>query len=886
MFCRIPTESQLLPVTSPIEKIGLSALRSNAARYEAFVAQALSSHPHRNPDTTLWLCRLSAHFASAHHSGHFADSRLEETCLDLGRRLERLITWRRVRPASQWKGDLRSRGRRRVLHVATQAPPIGGHTRTILNWVENDPASCHSLLLIDQSQTGVPEWLKHSIWQSGGNLFSLATHTSPISKAWWTRRAAQRFADVVICHHHPFDVIPTVAFATEAGPPVAVVNHADHCFWMGSSIADIVINQRPISSRIAADRRGVRAQALLPIPLREIHSRLDKSEARRQLQIDKDQIVLLSVGRGEKYFPIGRHNFLEVGKSILERNPCAHLYVVGLSREQSRNFGDFRTHERLHFVGGVCNPSVYYAAADLYLEGFPFGSQTALLEAGMAQLVPVRAFEPISELLVTDDLALEGLIPRPNSDKAYIEQVEGLLASYQHRVTLGKQLRQRIVDAHTGDIWRRSLNEIYEVAASASHRPHALMLSKEWAADDIALAAWDSARCAHGGEPKAQSEAVRSALECAYAVRQWGDYGTAWQFLRTALSYGKPTARLCKSATSLMAHQLLSLPKPKVGALRRTVGGCVWNIHDNEKRTFCNPHTRSPSVAPSEELVSIVIPCFRGERFLGGAIESCLSQTYRNIEVIIVDDASPDNCGRIAQQYSTKDNRVRLIRRVQNGGVARAFNDGFHAARGRYFSRLAQDDLFRPTAVEVMLRHLQVHPDAGLVYCDMDRIDEAGRVIGRFATEPPESALRDGDRVGLCVMWPRAVWLRVGEFDPAYDAAEDFEYWLRLSGQFKISRCVGPAPFCFRIHAEMGSRQFSGKQDLLMKQLLALQSSSVLTASRLLSEGYSEAAYAYRERGQFCSAFRHGIHAILCRPVGYQKYGALAKTMVRAVFEN
>ncbi len=97
--------------------------------------------------------------------------------------------------------------------------------------------------------------------------------------------------------------------------------------------------------------------------------------------------------------------------------------------------------------------------------------------------------------------------------------------------------------------------------------------------------------------------------------------------------------------------------------------------------------------------VSIVIPCYKGERFLSQALDSCLAQSFAALEVIVVDDGSPDRCAEIADGYAARDSRVRVIRRAQNGGVSRAWNAGFGAARGDYFLRLAQDDWFKPEAV-------------------------------------------------------------------------------------------------------------------------------------------------------------------------------------------
>ncbi len=97
--------------------------------------------------------------------------------------------------------------------------------------------------------------------------------------------------------------------------------------------------------------------------------------------------------------------------------------------------------------------------------------------------------------------------------------------------------------------------------------------------------------------------------------------------------------------------------------------------------------------------ISVVIPCYNGAPYLSEAIESCLRQTMTDFEIVIVDDASPDDCAQIAERFARSDPRIRLIRREKNGGVSAAFNSGFAVARGRFFTRLAQDDVFYPDAL-------------------------------------------------------------------------------------------------------------------------------------------------------------------------------------------
>lgn len=274
--------------------------------------------------------------------------------------------------------------------------------------------------------------------------------------------------------------------------------------------------------------------------------------------------------------------------------------------------------------------------------------------------------------------------------------------------------------------------------------------------------------------------------------------------------------------------------------------------------------------------VSIVIPCYRGERFLAAAIESCLRQTYRELEVIVVDDASPDGCAAIADRYVRADPRVRLLRRARNGGVSRAFNSGFRAARGQYFSRLAQDDLFREDAVALMRGHLEKQPGTALAYCDFQTVNEAGDVTGVRTVGEPAKALSGGNSLGLCVLWRRYVWDELGGFDPSYDTAEDYEYWLRLARHYPISKCAGEAPFFVRIHPAMGSARFATRQELATAYARATHCGNPLQARRLRSAGHFEAAYAYRGQAQSRLALRHLLAAILSWPLAVANYRCLA----------
>ena len=155
-----------------------------------------------------------------------------------------------------------------------------------------------------------------------------------------------------------------------------------------------------------------------------------------------------------------------------------------------------------------------------------------------------------------------------------------------------------------------------------------------------------------------------------------------------------------------------------------------------------------------------------------------------------------------------------VVRHARNGGVSRAYNTGFAAARGEFFTRLSQDDLFRADAFEIMVRHLQAAPqDVGLVYCDMQKVDENGRYLSTWYQGPdPEKALFPTQEVGLCVMWRRKVYETVGPFRPLFDFAEDYDFYLRVSRQYRLAKCGSEAPFFFRCHPQQNGTVSQLKQ--------------------------------------------------------------------------
>ena len=446
-----------IPLTANQDESQLSAtdfVRANSDIYEWLVKRALSVSRENQMGEMLSRVKSAANFAATFHTGRFADGAIENLAHQAGLELPERAGTNAIASSARNKGDLR-----RVLHVASHVVGIGGHTRMIYNWVRNDTTSRHALVITEQPKRAIPQWLHEAISGSGGSLIALPASLNSIEKAQSLREISRQTADLVVLHHDGHDVVPVVAFSVKDCPPVAVLNHADHQFWLGSSVSDLVINLRSAAVEHTKARRFVCHNVVLPVPLEDRVQHESRREVRRTLGIPEQQIMLLSVGRPEKFRPSGKYDFASTVGTILDSNPRAHMYVVGETYSGIADHLRSAPHQRLHFVGAVEDPHPYRVAADVYLELFPFGSQTALLEAALCGLPVVRAYAPLFPLLVANDDTVNGLISTPVDEKDCVDRVTTLIQQPRLREALGSSLREGLLGTHSGEAWRRQLDE-------------------------------------------------------------------------------------------------------------------------------------------------------------------------------------------------------------------------------------------------------------------------------------------------------------------------------------------------------------------------------------------------------------------------------------------
>lgn len=151
--------------------------------------------------------------------------------------------------------------------------------------------------------------------------------------------------------------------------------------------------------------------------------------------------------------------------------------------------------------------------------------------------------------------------------------------------------------------------------------------------------------------------------------------------------------------------------------------------------------------------VSIGIPVYNGEAFLSACLESLLSQTFTDFEIIIVDNASTDGTERIARDYVTRDARLRYYRNDYNIGPIANFDRALRLARGKYFKWAAHDDLCAPEWLERCVEVMERDPQVALCYTKMCIIDAAGQILQHYdydiQADVPQTARRFRNVMGV-----------------------------------------------------------------------------------------------------------------------------------------
>ncbi|PLP56611.1 glycosyl transferase family 1 [Mesorhizobium loti] len=394
--------------------------------------------------------------ARKRHCGFYRSEPLEHILIEIARRTLAAKV-EAARPARTKIG--------RVLHVATVLNEVGGLTRMMRRWIVADEGRHHSLALLRHPGV-LPLSVRQAVEARGGQIHMIsATRGGPVEWASALRKLSLDF-DLVVLHVSNEDPTPAIAFADERNrPPVVLVNHADHAFWVGLSGCDLIASSRVSGERLVVERRGIPAErhAILPIQIDPPMRKHGRAEARQRLGLPAGGPLLVSVARGVKYRTMGRVSFADMHVEALLVHPDARLLVVGPGEPADWQEAIAATGGRIMGRPETPDPSLAFEAADVYLDSYPFVSVTSMLEAGGlgAPCVTLFPYPSDANVMSTDMPGLAPTIGFATSMADYNRILADWLADLEALRRRGDETAANVKRLHTSPNWLESLEALY-----------------------------------------------------------------------------------------------------------------------------------------------------------------------------------------------------------------------------------------------------------------------------------------------------------------------------------------------------------------------------------------------------------------------------------------
>jgi glycosyltransferase involved in cell wall biosynthesis len=292
----------------------------------------------------------------------------------------------------------------------------------------------------------------------------------------------------------------------------------------------------------------------------------------------------------------------------------------------------------------------------------------------------------------------------------------------------------------------------------------------------------------------------------------------------------------------------------------------------------------------SNPKVSVVMTCYKYAHFLPQALDSALGQTYGNVEVIVVNDGSPDNTDEVIQPYLS-DSRMVYIKQ-ENAGQAIAKNNGIKAASGDYIAFLDADDIWDIGKLAMQMP-LFADPEVGVVYSGMSYMNEEGAAIAGPALQPmskpragwiTEPLFIDNIVPFSSTVVRRACFESCGMMDVSYRMAIDWDLWLRMSVRYKFAFVDAPL-LRYRLgHTGQMSKNLHVREIDTMRIMQSfIAANPGLLPRRLVNwvMAYSYCLWGYRARKtDGWKSLRCYLHAIRWRWLHGTAYAGVAKLIV------
>lgn len=203
----------------------------------------------------------------------------------------------------------------------------------------------------------------------------------------------------------------------------------------------------------------------------------------------------------------------------------------------------------------------------------------------------------------------------------------------------------------------------------------------------------------------------------------------------------------------------------------------------------------------TQPLISIILPTYNGSRYIRTSLDSCLAQSFKDFELIIVNDCSTDNTAAIIEEYAAKDSRIKVIHNSSNKKLPLSLNTGFDVAKGKYHTWTSDDNYYAPNALQTLFDILEKDNTIGFVYTDYNIIDDAGNVTGKRTFGDINQNFTNFQGCSACFLYKAEIYDLNKGYNPSAFLIEDYDFFVRAFLQAPVLYINRYDLYFYREHA-------------------------------------------------------------------------------------
>ncbi len=274
--------------------------------------------------------------------------------------------------------------------------------------------------------------------------------------------------------------------------------------------------------------------------------------------------------------------------------------------------------------------------------------------------------------------------------------------------------------------------------------------------------------------------------------------------------------------------------------------------------------------------VTVVIPNYNYANYIKKTIDSVLAQTYKNIEVLVIDDGSKDNSLKILEDY---DDKITVLKQ-KNQGVSRARNNGAANSNGEYIAFLDADDIWLPEKVETQMKKFFNDGNIGLVHCSMNYIDKNDKYCGKNYNGKEGNVadelllFEEGVVVGAgsTAIVPRRIFDELGGFDERLSTAADWDFCYRLATRYKFGFVSEPLVL-YRIHnSNMHGNIAVMEHDMMLGFEKAFTGETSVNERECYGNLHKILAASYYHSGSYLMFVKHSLKSLVLKPTNIKYF--------------